>query len=249
MVSGFLGSTFFVVLLVLGLISGSLSVLREVQLMYFPAKAKERSVFWAWVRIAVVIAAIILWTNEHSKVSELSKQLEEPIIRLGPVRLMTPEERPAFVDPDTHNPNWAVEIPLSTSRKLTNACISVKEISGPNKLRITTPRNLGWKHDINTFDCIDIVNRDSFVLFHTQVAKDNAEDLRLFVQPGPYTGEYTPMLRDIKPGKYQITIELKAHEAQQAHEKILSLDWSGNMENGGFKLGCNGSQTECEDKR
>jgi len=68
---GLLNHTVAIILLVIGLLSGAFAVFREIQLMYFPAKATERKVFWGFVRIAFVIAAALLWFDEHTKVEQL----------------------------------------------------------------------------------------------------------------------------------------------------------------------------------
>jgi hypothetical protein len=78
-VTGMLGHSLAVILVVVGLLSGTLSVLRELQIMYAPAKASERRTFWGWVRLAFVVAAILLWYDEHSKVKQLSSKPEQAI--------------------------------------------------------------------------------------------------------------------------------------------------------------------------
>ena len=74
---GFLGSTMALVLIVVGLFSGVLAILREIQLMYRPASAGDKRLFWGFVRIAFIIAAALLWADEHEKVSQLENKLKE----------------------------------------------------------------------------------------------------------------------------------------------------------------------------
>jgi hypothetical protein len=76
MPSGFLGHSVTIVVIVIGLLSGILSVVREIQIMYYPAKADDKKVFWAFVRIAFVVAAVLLWSDEHEKVVQLSRYAE-----------------------------------------------------------------------------------------------------------------------------------------------------------------------------
>ena len=76
-VNGMLGHTWAIILIVIGLLSGSLSGLRELQVMYAPAKATDKRVFWGWVRIAFVVAAVLLWWDEHSKVKQLPLDLNQ----------------------------------------------------------------------------------------------------------------------------------------------------------------------------
>jgi hypothetical protein len=45
-VNGFLDPTIAVVIIVISLLSGILSLAREVQLMYFPAQADAQKTFW-----------------------------------------------------------------------------------------------------------------------------------------------------------------------------------------------------------
>jgi hypothetical protein len=86
---GFLGHTWEIVLIVVGLLSGAISVLREVQLMYFPAKAEGKKLFWGFARIAFVIAAILLWSNEHDKVSQLAAlKSEKPTFNVPPAQVV-----------------------------------------------------------------------------------------------------------------------------------------------------------------
>lgn len=76
-IPGLLNHTIAILLIVVGLLSGALSVVREVQLMYLPAKAQEKRLFWAFVRIAFVVAAILLWADEREKVGQLSGLLKQ----------------------------------------------------------------------------------------------------------------------------------------------------------------------------
>jgi hypothetical protein len=70
---GFLNHAWVVFAVIVGLLSGVLAVVREVQIMYLPAKAADKKVFWGFVRIAFVVALVVLLWNEHDKVNELSK--------------------------------------------------------------------------------------------------------------------------------------------------------------------------------
>jgi len=69
-------SWFKVVLLVVALMSGILSVIREWALIHASDKVNEKRLFWGCVRIAFVISAITLWAVEHSSVIELNKRLD-----------------------------------------------------------------------------------------------------------------------------------------------------------------------------
>lgn len=57
----YFGGAFAVVLLIVGLLSGALSVFREMQLMYKPPAASQRKQFWGWVRVAFVLSLCTLW--------------------------------------------------------------------------------------------------------------------------------------------------------------------------------------------
>src|SRR5262249_14820130 len=72
-------STISYLLLVVALLSGPLAIAREIQLMYAPAKAEQKRAFWSLVRIAFVLAAVLLYFDEHSKVAQLTKELNPPI--------------------------------------------------------------------------------------------------------------------------------------------------------------------------
>jgi hypothetical protein len=119
-VTGILGHTWAIVLVVVGLLSGALALLREMQLMYFPPKAGERSVFWSWVRIAFIVAAVLLWWDEHSKVKQLSAAAPQPTIQVNtPPAVVNSPPQTAYMK--AHDPqivvgsyklggNWAVSV-------------------------------------------------------------------------------------------------------------------------------------------
>src|ERR1700722_15196723 len=88
--TGFLGHSWEIVLIVVGLLSGALSVLREVQLMYLPAKAAGKKLFWGFARIAFVIAAVLLWSDEHDKVLQITavKPEKQTIINVPPAQVI-----------------------------------------------------------------------------------------------------------------------------------------------------------------
>lgn len=66
-----------VVLLVVALMSGILSLFREVFLINYPEKAKDGLLFWRCVFIAFIISAIWLWVNEHGQTLALREQLDQ----------------------------------------------------------------------------------------------------------------------------------------------------------------------------
>jgi hypothetical protein len=72
---GFLGHTSAVIVAAIGILSGAMAVFREIQLMYWPAKTTDRRLFWGFVRIAFVVAAGLLWGDEHRKVVQLSAEV------------------------------------------------------------------------------------------------------------------------------------------------------------------------------
>src|ERR1039457_6354973 len=78
MVVGFFGNTVFIIVLIVGLLTGALSILREVQIMYWPTALPPKPLFWSFVRIAFVIAAALLWWDEHQKVLQLLTVKPEP---------------------------------------------------------------------------------------------------------------------------------------------------------------------------
>jgi hypothetical protein len=71
MVGGFLGSTAGVIVWIVVLLTGALAIVREVQIMYWPTALPPRRIFWSFVRIAFVIAAALLWSDEHQRVTQL----------------------------------------------------------------------------------------------------------------------------------------------------------------------------------
>jgi len=118
-VTGFLSHTWAIVAIVIGLLSGALSVLREFQVMYFPPKAESKRVFWGWVRIAFVAAAILLWLDEHSKVKQLYAASGPSIQITTPPAVINSPPQTAYMK--GHDPaivlgsyklggNWAVSV-------------------------------------------------------------------------------------------------------------------------------------------
>lgn len=231
--NGFLGSTAALLFIIVGLLSGVLSVIREVQLMYLPPKATERKVFWGFVRIAFVISAVMLLANEHSKVSELSKRLEEPKAAFGSVSIIPPTERAGYPDPETHQPNWAVLANVTTNKNLSNACVWLRDIVGPGGYHKNLKRRIGWFIPTSTtraegpFYCTDVPDVLQFVLFHCQVYEDGHQKLQLFFEPDP--PEYAPM-KDMAKGEYKITLSLEASNIQPI-VKTFRVTWSGDMRN------------------
>jgi hypothetical protein len=63
--------------IMIGLMSGILSILREFLLFMAPDKVQEKPVFWASVRIAFVLSLIAAWWIEHKTSSERAARLEE----------------------------------------------------------------------------------------------------------------------------------------------------------------------------
>jgi hypothetical protein len=58
--------------------------------MYFPPQADSRRVFWRWVRIAFILAAVLLWVDEHSKVTQLTAQLTSAKSNQSPIQVHVP---------------------------------------------------------------------------------------------------------------------------------------------------------------
>ena len=61
--------------------------------MYFPARASGHQVFWGFVRIALLVALVLLWLDERSKVSQL--EVQAVIVSLECERIYQPAP---FVD-------------------------------------------------------------------------------------------------------------------------------------------------------
>jgi hypothetical protein len=91
-ITGFLGNAWAIFAIIIALLSGVLAVLREIQLMYVPAKANDKKTFWAFARIAFVLAAVLLYLDEQSKVKQLlAKQTPTPIqITVQPAQVVLP---------------------------------------------------------------------------------------------------------------------------------------------------------------
>lgn len=66
-----------VVPIMVGLMSGVLSIFREFLLFMAPDKVQEKPLFWACVRIAFVLSAGIAWYLEHRTSSERAARLDQ----------------------------------------------------------------------------------------------------------------------------------------------------------------------------
>lgn len=63
--------------IMVGLMSGLLSIFREFLLFMAPGRVQEKPLFWACVRIAFVLSAATAWWFEHRTSSARAAQLEE----------------------------------------------------------------------------------------------------------------------------------------------------------------------------
>jgi archaellum component FlaG (FlaF/FlaG flagellin family) len=70
-------SWFSIVLIMVALMSGILSLVRELLLLYAPEKFGGRIRFWRCVWIAFILSSIILWAVEHSQNMDLHNQIAE----------------------------------------------------------------------------------------------------------------------------------------------------------------------------
>jgi len=79
---GFLSPVWSTILTIISLVTGVLAVVREVLVMYKPPRADDKKVFWAVVRIALIITAAILLTDEKTRSGSLSKENEDLRVKL-----------------------------------------------------------------------------------------------------------------------------------------------------------------------
>lgn len=73
----YFGSILELVLIVVALLSGALSIVRDLQKMYSPARTDDKRLFWGWVRIAFVISAVLVWWNAFSSMKGREQDLHE----------------------------------------------------------------------------------------------------------------------------------------------------------------------------
>jgi hypothetical protein len=71
----FFGGFVGLLIVVIGLLSGVLSVLREFQVMYWKPTAPKRVVFWAFVRIAFIISLGVSWFNAFTSMKGRERDL------------------------------------------------------------------------------------------------------------------------------------------------------------------------------
>jgi hypothetical protein len=70
------------VVLVVTLMSGILSLVRELLAIYAPERVPPASLFWHCVWIAFIISAVVSWWNEHSQLNDLKISTSKEIERL-----------------------------------------------------------------------------------------------------------------------------------------------------------------------
>ena len=69
-------SWFQIFLLMVGLMSGIFSLVREVLLINHPEKAKDGHLFWRCVFITFIISSVWLWVSEHQQTLDLQGKLD-----------------------------------------------------------------------------------------------------------------------------------------------------------------------------
>lgn len=71
---------YLILLWVVALMTGLLSLIRELQGIYQPNVIQQRSLFWHSVFVAFIISSAILWIIEHQKVKrlEMDKRSQDP---------------------------------------------------------------------------------------------------------------------------------------------------------------------------
>jgi hypothetical protein len=119
-VSGLVSYPFFVVVLVIALLSGVFSVVREVQIMYFlpvEAESRKKQIFWAFVRIAFVVAAVVLWLDERTKVTSLEKLLPDS----QPLSLLVKLQQTSLPDMDSTKKYWILRSLVFPSKHVKHA--------------------------------------------------------------------------------------------------------------------------------
>ncbi len=197
-VTGMLGHTLAVILVVIGLLSGALAVLREVQLMYAPAKAGERRVFWAWVRIAFIVAAVLLWWDEHSKVQQLSAATSQPTILVNtPPAVVNSPPQTAYIK--AHDPgvvissyllggNWAVSVECEN----TSQTVIAQDAVCRTALRVVKTRPNVFKQPVVDQSIED----EEYLKFRTEM--DSTTPARRNYGPGEYgvSTVYSPTVND-----------------------------------------------------
>ena len=77
--SGYLQYLLSMLLWGVALMSGILSIVREVLSIFFPKIVPQRSLFWNCVFIAFIISAAILWFIEHQKVEKSKPRLNAQV--------------------------------------------------------------------------------------------------------------------------------------------------------------------------
>jgi len=198
--------------------------------MYFPAKATQKRVFWGFFRIAFVISAVLLWSNERSKVTSLTKQLEEPSV------VFTFKQNSEYVisyadrAPNGFNDS-IVRVKVSTNKKLTNARLRLKCITklGNDASRpVDSSDQIGWfRTDPETWNSIDIPDDEYFEFFSIYPA--DGRHLKLFVKV-PMSPELAPY-QDMPSGDYRITVVLSAENVSlKTITKTFLVHWAGSFD-------------------
>ncbi|MFL6388688.1 MAG: hypothetical protein ACJ71U_14490 [Terriglobales bacterium] len=73
-----------IVLGVVALMSGILSIVREILLIYFPAQTQQRPLFWGCVRIAFILSALLALYGAYQRGEDLQRDLNAALDRSKP---------------------------------------------------------------------------------------------------------------------------------------------------------------------
>jgi len=234
MANGFLGSTLALVLIIVGLLSGVLSIFREVQVMYFPTRVGQKKTFWGFVRIAAIVALIIVWRNEHSKaVEEHSKVValtEGPkVIFDKTIAIVPPEQRHGYGSPEG---NWAIFVTIRPTECIQDVVLFLysadyrtddsedfHEIDRP----IRTP--LARANIEHTFEPIDICGSQDY-----SVLGSTPDGEHLFLVTSGKELELQK-LTDMPPGEYRLHLGVESRSLKRRTTARLTVKWTGHMSN------------------
>lgn len=227
---GIFGSVFGLILLVVALLSGVVSVLRELQMMYLPAKAETSKVFWGWFRIVVFVALVLLWVDEHSKVVQFSPSVSFKFVNTNGY-IIPPDPRLG----DGHN--WAVLVELRTARldgaRLALYSASYRRDASQQFKQIDSVHawiaRYGWQ---GTYDPTDLFDSEHYVLF--LCSPDGTHLSLLTSAKEPELSQMQNML----PGEYALELVATGKNLVKPAKVIATVKWTGTM-NGGFDMSIN----------
>ena len=196
------------------------------------SKKWQKYLLFSAAVIVLFLACVKIWTDEHRARLALEAQ---------PQVVFQYENTDKFIVPPSQRPekDWVVWVKVVPDKKLEHPCLRVKEFKIPPSVDIQYPNpKLPSDQFEHAFECQDISDERRFALFFYNKSGDNKwPGLWMYVEP-PYLSrgdedtmppDFERHMKNMKPGKYEITVSLEARNLRTSIQKTFVLQWYGDM--------------------